>query len=176
MTSQSLVYPCLFKSSTPTCMDLIIQYLSLLPAFEVCVLWSLCDLPTIIHNRGWESLCDVQSLVHPCLFKSSTTTCMDLIIQYLSLLPAFEVSEVLCVLRVEHLDYLDCEHLRTVSKNKLISSFCERPSDWGDRQFNSCTAFAKGPTFLNMVMTFFLILYLIITPLPSPMLNFCFSF
>ena len=46
-----------------------------------------------------------QSLVYPCLFKSSTPTCKDLIIQCLSLLPAFEVSEVLCVLRVEHLDY-----------------------------------------------------------------------
>ena len=43
-----------------------------------------------------------------------------------------------------------------MSKDELISSFCKRPSDWGNRQFTSCTAFAKGPRFLNMVMTFVL--------------------
>ena len=54
------------------------------------------------------------------------------------------VSEVLHVSRVEHLDYPNCDRLRTVS------------TDWGDRQFTTCTAFAKGPRFLNMVMTFVL--------------------
>ena len=43
-----------------------------------------------------------------------------------------------------------------MSKDELISSFCKRPSVWGDRQFTSCTVFAKGPRFLNMVMTFVL--------------------
>ena len=66
------------------------------------------------------------------------------------------VSEVLHVPRVEHPDYPGCEHLRIMSKDKLISAFCEHPSYWGDRQFTSCTAFAKGPRFLNMVMTFVL--------------------
>ena len=66
------------------------------------------------------------------------------------------VSDVLRVLRVEHPDYPDCDRLKTVSKEELISSFCERPSDWGDHQFTYCTAFAKGPRFLNIVMTFVL--------------------
>ena len=66
------------------------------------------------------------------------------------------VSDVLRVPRVEHPDYPSCDRLRTMSKDELISSFCEHPSDWGDRQFTSCTAFAKGPRFLNMVMTFVL--------------------
>ena len=39
--SRSLVHPCLYRSSTPTCMDLIIQYLSLSLAFEVRKSWSL---------------------------------------------------------------------------------------------------------------------------------------
>ena len=43
------------------------------------------------------------------------------------------VSEVLHVSRVTHPDYLSCESLRTVSKDELISFFCERLSDWGDR-------------------------------------------
>ena len=42
------------------------------------------------------------------------------------------VSDVLNVLRVEHPDYLNYERLRTVSKDELISAFCERPFNWGD--------------------------------------------
>ena len=38
--SRSLVCPCLYRSSTLTCIDLIIQCLSLLLAFEVRALWS----------------------------------------------------------------------------------------------------------------------------------------
>ena len=66
------------------------------------------------------------------------------------------VSDVLRVPRVEHPDYPDCDRLKTVFKEELISSFCERPSDWGDHQFTYCTTFAKGPRFLNIVMTFVL--------------------
>ena len=64
------------------------------------------------------------------------------------------VSNVFHVPRVEHPDYLGCEHLRTVSKDEMISAFCKCPSNWGDHQFTPCKAFAKGPRFMNMVMTF----------------------
>ena len=67
------------------------------------------------------------------------------------------VSDVLHVPKVVHPDYLGYEHLKTVSKDELISGFCERPSNWADRQFTPCSAFAKGPRFLNMVMTFVLL-------------------
>ena len=40
VTSRSLVHPCWSRSSTPTCMDFIIQYLFLLLAFEVRALRS----------------------------------------------------------------------------------------------------------------------------------------
>ena len=66
------------------------------------------------------------------------------------------VSNVLHVPKVVHPNHPSCEHLRTMSKDELMSAFCEHPSYWGDRQFTSCTAFAKGPRFLNMVMTFVL--------------------
>ena len=66
------------------------------------------------------------------------------------------VSDVLRVHRVEFLDYPGCERLTTVSKDELKSIFCKRPSDWGERQFTYYSAFAKGPRFLNMVMTFVL--------------------
>ena len=91
---------------------------------------------------------------------------MDLIIQYLSLSLMFEVCaswslrilypNVLHVFWVAHPDYPGCDRLKIVSKDELISSFYEHPSNWGDRQFTSCMAFAKGPRFMNMVMTFVL--------------------
>ena len=40
-----------------------------------------------------------------------------------------------------------------------MPTFCEHPSDWGDHQSTPCSAFAKGPRFLNMVMTFFFFLH-----------------
>ena len=64
------------------------------------------------------------------------------------------VSDMLCVPRVEHPDYPGCDRLKTVSKDELISSFCECPSNWRKRQFTYCLGFAKGPHFPNMVMTF----------------------
>ena len=66
------------------------------------------------------------------------------------------VSAVLRVLRVKHPNYPKCKRLRTMSKDEMIFAFCECPSDWGDSQFTPCKAFAKGPRFMNMVMTFVL--------------------
>ena len=66
------------------------------------------------------------------------------------------VSKVLHVLRETHPDYPGCDLLRTVSKDGLMSLFCETPSSWGDHQNTRCLTFAKGPRFLNMVMTFIL--------------------
>ena len=101
------------------------------------------DLPIVIHSRGWESLCDV------------VVTCTSALIQkFYSNMHGFDYSvplvvtrvrgkyivvtpdilfDVLHVSRVVHPDYPHCERLRIVSKDKLISAFCERPSDWGDR-------------------------------------------
>ena len=66
------------------------------------------------------------------------------------------VADVLQVSRVEFPDYPSCERLRTVSKDKLMSAFYERPSAWGKRLFTPCRPFAKGPRFMNMEMTFVL--------------------
>ena len=66
------------------------------------------------------------------------------------------VADVLRVPRIEFLDYPSCEHLRTVSRDELMSAFCERPSSWDERLFTPCRPFAKGPRFMNMVMTFVL--------------------
>ena len=101
------------------------------------------NLPDVIHSRGWESLCDV------------SVTCPSVLIQEFysnmhgldSSVPLFNtrirgthivvtpelVSDVLRVPRVEHLDYPGCECLRTVSKDEMISTFYEFPSDWGKR-------------------------------------------
>ena len=124
------------------------------------------NLPDVIHSQGWESLCDV------------TITCPFVLIQefysnmhgIFSSVPLFSthirgtcivvtpklVSDVLHVPRVEHPDYPGCEDLRTVSKDEMMSTFYECPSVWGDCQFTPCKTFAKGPRFINMVMTFVL--------------------
>ena len=43
-----------------------------------------------------------------------------------------------------------------MSKDELLSLFYETPSSWGECQNTLCSGFAKGPRFLNMVMTFIL--------------------
>ena len=40
--------------------------------------------------------------------------------------------------------------------DELKSVFCEHPFDCGEHQFTYYSAFAKGPRFFNMVMTFVL--------------------
>ena len=63
------------------------------------------------------------------------------------------VSDVLHVPRIKFLDYPSCKRLRTVSWDELMSSFCEHPTAWGKCLFTPCRPFAKGPRFMNMVMT-----------------------
>ena len=66
------------------------------------------------------------------------------------------IADVVHVPRIEFPDYPTCEHLRTVSRDELMSSFCEHPTAWGERLFTPCRPFAKSPRFMNMVMTFVL--------------------
>ena len=54
------------------------------------------------------------------------------------------VVDVLRVPRIEFPDYPSYERLRTVSKDELMSAFCEHPSKWGERRFIYCSGFAKG--------------------------------
>ena len=66
------------------------------------------------------------------------------------------VVDVLRIPRIEFPDYPSCECLQTVSKDELMAAFCELPFDCGNHQFTPCRPFAKGPRFINMVMTFVL--------------------
>ena len=66
------------------------------------------------------------------------------------------VADMLWVPRIEFPDYPGCECLRTVSRDELRVAFCECPTVWGERLFTPCRLFAKGPRFMNMVMTFVL--------------------
>ena len=58
---------------------------------------------------------------------------------------------MLHVPRVERPDYPGCECLRTVSKDEMISTFCERPADWGDNWFTPYKAFAKVSSKLSLL-------------------------
>ena len=48
------------------------------------------------------------------------------------------VADVFRVPRIEFTDYPSCERLRTVSRDELMSSFCEPPTAWGERLFTLC--------------------------------------
>ena len=85
------------------------------------------------------------------------------------------ISEVLHIPRVAHPDYLSCDSLRTVSKDKLSSLFCKTPSSWGDRQNTPCSGFAKCPRFLNMVMTFVLYPFFHYNSITKPRARFLLS-
>ena len=124
------------------------------------------DLPTIIHSREWESLCD-EPVTCPLLLIQEFYSNMhgiDYSVPHfvtrvrgisIPVTPQLVVN-VLRVPRIEFPDYPSCERLRTMSNDELMSVFYERPSEWGERQFTYCSDFAKGPRFLNMVMTFVL--------------------
>ena len=123
-------------------------------------------LPTVIYRRGWESLYEI------------TVSCPSMIIQEFSSnmcsfdcsMPRFItsvwgtcivvtselISDVLHFPKESHPNYPECPHLRTMSKDELLSLFYETPSSWGDHQNTSCLGFVKGSRSLNMVMTFVL--------------------
>ena len=84
------------------------------------------------------------------------------------------ISKVLHVLRVEFADYPGCHRLKTVSKDELMSLFCETPSSWGERQNTPCSAFTKGSRFLNMVMTFVLHSLSHYNSITKPRANICY--
>ena len=101
------------------------------------------DLPTVIHSRGWESLCDVPVTCPSMLIQEfySNMHGFDFLVPFFStrirgtrivVIPQL-VANVLHVPRVEHLDYPGYERLRTMSKDEMISAFYEHPVDWGDR-------------------------------------------
>ena len=82
---------------------------------------------------------------------------------------------MLRVPRVEFPNYLGCKRLRTMPKDELKSTFCERPAMWGERQFTYYSGFAKGPQFLNMVMTFILHPLSHYNPITEPRARFLLS-
>ena len=84
-------------------------------------------------------------------------------------------SEILHVPRVAHLDYPSYDRLRTVSRDKLIFHCCETPSIWGGKLNIPCLGFAKGPSFLNMVMTFTLTLLSHYNSITKPRARFLLS-
>ena len=124
------------------------------------------DLPIVIHSQEWESLCDV-SVTCPFMLIQEFYSNMHEIDRSVPLfftrvrgmrIPVTLqlVADVLRVPRIEFPNYPSYERLQTMSKDELMATFCERPSDWGERQFTPCRPFAKGPRFINMVMTFVL--------------------
>ena len=109
------------------------------------------DLPTVIHSRGWKSLCDVL-VSYPSIIIQKFYFNMhgfDYSIPHFitrirgTRIVVSLISEVLHVPRVEFADYPSYPRLRTMSKDKLMSLFCETPSSWDECQNTPYSSFAK---------------------------------
>ena len=124
------------------------------------------DLLCIIHSRGWESLCDVPVTCSLMLIQEFYSNMYEKNRSVPLFFPRVRgthipvtpqlVADMLHVPRIEFPNYPSCERLRTVSRDELMSSFCEPLTAWGERLFTPCRPFTKGPRFMNMVMTFVL--------------------
>ena len=144
------------------------------------------DLPSVIHSRGWESLCDVSITCPIVLIQEfySNTHGIDCSVPLFFtrvrgtriLVTTQLVGNVLHVPRIEFPNYPSCERLRTVSRDELMSSFYEHPTAWGERFFTPCWPFAKGPRFMNMVMTFVLHPLSHYNSIAEPVLDLCYLF
>ena len=96
------------------------------------------DLPTVIYSRGWESLCgvpitfpsviiqDFYSNIHG--FDYSVPHFITRVQGMRIVITSDIVSEVLHVPRVAHPNYHGYDRLKSASKDKLMSLFCETPS------------------------------------------------
>ena len=124
------------------------------------------DLPSVIHSKGWESLCDVPVTCPLVLIQEFYSNMHEIdrsVLLFFTRIRGMHipvtpqlVADVLHVPRIEFPDYPSCERLRTVSRDELMSSFSKRPTAWGEHLFTPCRPFAKGPRFMNIVMTFVL--------------------
>ena len=96
------------------------------------------DLPTIIHSQEWESFCD-EPVTCPLMLIQEFYSNMHRIDRSVPHFVTWArgisipvtpqlIADVLRVPRIKFPDYPSCEHLRTVSKDELMSAFCERPS------------------------------------------------
>ena len=96
------------------------------------------DLPSVIHSRGWESLCDILVTCPLVLIQEfySNMHRIDRSIPFfftrvrgtpIPVTPQL-VADMIRVPRIEFPDYPSCERLRTVSRDELMSAFCKRPT------------------------------------------------
>ena len=96
------------------------------------------NLPTVIYSRGWESLYGVPITCPSVIiqefysnmhgFDSSIPHFLISILGIRIVVTPELISDVLHVPKVSHPDYPSCPRLRTVSKDELMSLFCETPS------------------------------------------------
>ena len=97
------------------------------------------DLPSVIHSKGWESLCDVPVTCPLVLIqefysnmhgidRSVPLFCTRVHGTRIPITPQL-VADVLQVPRIEFPNDPSYERLRTVSRDEFMSAFCERPSD-----------------------------------------------
>ena len=106
------------------------------------------DLPTVIHSQEWESLCDEPVICPLMLIQEFYSNMHEIdcsVPHFVTRVRGISIPvtpqlivDVLRVPRIEFPNYPSYECLRTMSKDELMSAFCERTSVWGERQFTYC--------------------------------------
>ena len=114
----------------------------------------------VILTPGWESLCEKPvhcSVVFIQEFYSNIHGIDIVVSQFVTTFRGTRIivtpdliSNVLCVPRVVHPDYVCCDHLWIVSRDELISHFYGIPSVWGGKLNTPCSGFANGLKFLKI--------------------------
>ena len=99
-------------------------------------------LPTVIHNQGWESLCEIPVSCPTVIiqefysnkhgFNTSISWFVTQVQGTRIVVTPDMISEMLHIPRVSHPNYLTYPCLRTMSNYELLSLFYEIPFSWGD--------------------------------------------
>ena len=87
-------------------------------------MWDTLEVSYRVHTEVYSNMHDIDTSVSQFV----TTFRGTHIVVTLGL-----ISNILHVPRVAHPDYPGCQCLRTVSKDELLSYFCETPFIWGKR-------------------------------------------
>ena len=123
-------------------------------------------LPGTISSRGWASLCEKPLRCPDVFIKEfySNMHAIDTSVPWFTtvfrgiriVVTLNFVFKILHVPRVDRPDYPSHPRLTSISRDELVSLFCEKAMLWGGTLNFSTTEFIKGLWFLNMVMTFVL--------------------
>jgi len=115
-------------------------------------------LSEVIQTQDWESLLKKPTRCPVVFIQEFYSNILGIDIAVPQFVTTFRGTRIIVtsnlISEVAYPNCPGCESLQTMSRDDLLSHFCEKPSLWGGALNTPCSSFAKGPRFLNMVMKF----------------------